>query len=904
MNVIDFNAKGKELIHTWENVISAGRAREGLRADFQQQLVMLLKECHFSYIRFHGLLSEDMGIYREVDGEPYYNFQYVDKLFDFLLGVGIRPLIEFGFMPNDLASGSTTIFWWKGNVTPPKDYDRWGELVEKCVRHWIFRYGIEEVRRWYFEIWNEPNLSCFWDGTRSEYFKLYETSVKRIKAIDSKLRVGGPATSNFVPDDRFDGETEDVLAQETFKVEDINSLEWHGVWIKEFLVFCQEHNLPVDFVSTHPYPTDFALDGHGISSGKTRKKDSVIEDISWIGRAVDDSSYKDAEIHLTEWSSSPTSRDYSHDFLPAAAYVMRSHLKCRDMVNSLSYWTFTDIFEEEGPGPAPFHGGFGLINLQGIKKPTFRAYAMLNKLGTEVLSEGEGFCITKEKNNISAVFYNYPQDYVDTIPMSSYPDYSVALKCQEYVSYKEISKVIEGLKPGEHYVLDTLRSRDIAVTRWIEMGAPNELTEAQERELIAVGDAFDQKIYTVNSEGKLFIDIKMQSWEIACLYPMRDDDKLAEEAFKEAQKKTIMKLSKVADRNKDKIPYTTGADGKYDDKADSGIDFDVDDGINWWTNGFWGGLMLLMHDITKEKKYMEIARNTEKKLNSILEDFYGINHDLGFLFIPTAVKNYKYTKDPASRKRALVAANLLAARFNPNGNFIRAWNEPSEGTSGKAIIDCMMNLALLYWTSKETGDPRFRNIANKHADTVLTNFYREDGSVSHIVEFDPETGVYIKSHAGQGYSEDSAWSRGQGWAIYGFCVSYKYTHELKYLDAAKKTADYVLEHIPEDRIIPIDFMQPHEPKLEDSCAATVIASGLLELYFLVGDKGLKYRNVAEEIVMTLTEKRADFSDNNDSIIKKCSSMYHTNQHHITMVYADYFYLESLMKLNNISVDMW
>ncbi|HEX7470026.1 MAG TPA: beta-xylosidase, partial [Verrucomicrobiae bacterium] len=248
---------GKPLKHFWSFCAGAGRANEGLRADWQEQLRLAVKECGFKYIRFHGLYHDDMFVYREEKGRAIYNFQYLDILFDKLLEIGIKPFVEFGFCPGDLATEKGTVFWWKGNGSPPKDYAKWGELIRRTVKNWIARYGIEEVRSWYFEVWNEPNLHPFFRGTKSQYFELYKVTARVLKGIDPGLRVGGPATSNFVPDARFNGETEDISCHRVVtEAKDLDALDWQPVWVKQFLTFCRREKLPVDFVSCHPYPTD------------------------------------------------------------------------------------------------------------------------------------------------------------------------------------------------------------------------------------------------------------------------------------------------------------------------------------------------------------------------------------------------------------------------------------------------------------------------------------------------------------------------------------------------------------------------------------------------------------------------------------------------------------------------
>ena len=219
---------------------------------------------------------------------------------------------------------------------------------------------------------------------------------------------------------------------------------------------------------------------------------------------------------------------------------------------------------------------------------------------------------------------------------------------------------------------------------------------------------------------------------------MIEDDRIWADQIIE---KIRIKISLVRDKNEKKIPYTTDADGNYDNKADPEKEWRQDDGLNWWTNGFWGGIMWLLYQDTKDEKYVKAARDQEYQLEQCFDMFYGLHHDVGFMFQPTAVSDYRLTGNARSRKTALHAANLMAGRYNPVGRFIRAWNDTGDGdTRGWAIIDCMFNISLLYWASEETKDPRFRQIAMMHADTVQEHFIRPDGSVKHIVEFDPETG--------------------------------------------------------------------------------------------------------------------------------------------------------------------
>ena len=366
------------------------------------------------------------------------------------------------------------------------------------------------------------------------------------------------------------------------------------------------------------------------------------------------------------------------------------------------------------------------------------------------------------------------------------------------------------------------------------------------------------------------------------------------------------KMAWVSEKNRQRIPYTTDENGDYDDRADESREWNRDDGLNWWTNGFWGGMMWLLYQDTKDPGYMEIARFSERKLEKCFQGFYGLHHDVGFMFQPTAVADWRLTGDGDARRMAMHAVNLLAGRFNPVGRFIRAWNEVGDSdTRGWAIIDCMFNISLLYWASEESGDPRFRQIAMLHADTVQEHFIRSDGSVCHIVEFDPESGRMVRSHGGQGFGEGSSWTRGQGWALYGFANSFAHTGKREYLETARKVAAYCIANIPENGIIPVDFRQPEDVEWEDSCGACVIAGGLLELArFQPEGEREALVEPAFRILKAIAGSRADWTRDCDAIVQNCSASYHDARHHFTMVYADYFFLEALYQLSGADIRMW
>lgn len=372
----------------------------------------------------------------------------------------------------------------------------------------------------------------------------------------------------------------------------------------------------------------------------------------------------------------------------------------------------------------------------------------------------------------------------------------------------------------------------------------------------------------------------------------------------ETAKKIAQKMAWVSRKSAKKIPYTT-IDGTHDDKTDMSVDWDAENGINWWTNGFWGGMLWQMYLQTGAEEYAEIAEFSEDVLDQCLRDYYGLHHDVGFMWLLTSVAHYRIKGDQHARRRGLHAASLLAGRFNPKGKFIRAWNEFQGGgrdTRGWAIIDCLMNLPLLYWASKETEDPRFRYIAEIHADTVMKNFVREDGSVEHIVQFDLESGAKVKAYGGQGYADGSAWTRGQAWGIYGFIISYIHTQRAEYLATAKKIADYFILHIPENHLIPIDFCQPKDPAWEDSTAAVIAASGMIEIARYTKEQ--KYLDAALALLKTLTEKRCNWSEACDCILERCSAAYHDKEHEFSIIYGDYFFMEAIFKLKGNEVFFW
>ncbi|MFD1465830.1 glycoside hydrolase family 88 protein [Lapidilactobacillus mulanensis] len=358
------------------------------------------------------------------------------------------------------------------------------------------------------------------------------------------------------------------------------------------------------------------------------------------------------------------------------------------------------------------------------------------------------------------------------------------------------------------------------------------------------------------------------------------------------------KMRQVVERNQHIIPYTTDSTGHYIDVCK--------DNPYWWTNGFWGGILWQLYHLTGDEIYQRSAIETEKKLDLNLGSAKHLDHDNGFKWSLTSVAHYRITQDSDAKNRALLAAENLAGRFNLSGQYIRAWNDNGdENRSGTAIIDCMMNLPLLYWASEEEQDPRFYQIALAHAKTAQKYIVRPDGSVKHIINFDPNTGEYLNSVGGQGYAHGSSWTRGQAWGIYGFTLSYQYTNDVSFLDTAKQIAQYFIADIPDDSLIPVDFRMPKSPWFEDSSASAIAASGLIELSKYVDKTDANvYLKVAMRLLRTLDQKSSNWDNETDNILTKCSAQYFEDTHEYPIIYGDYFFIEAILKLSNQAMNIW
>lgn len=330
----------------------------------------------------------------------------------------------------------------------------------------------------------------------------------------------------------------------------------------------------------------------------------------------------------------------------------------------------------------------------------------------------------------------------------------------------------------------------------------------------------------------------------------------------------------------------------------------------WWTAGFWPGMLWLLYAQSGKQELKAIAEECESRMDAVLDGYVRLDHDLGFMWTLTSIANYKLTANEASKVRAMKAANYLVGRFNLKGSYIRAWNPWKEGerNEGLAIIDCCMNLPLLFWASRTSGDPRYAHIAEAHLETVLNHFIREDGSVYHIVNFNALTGEKIEGIGGQGYAAESAWSRGSAWAIYGLALAYHHTGKADYLTAAKRTANFFLSRLPEDHVPAWDFRAPQElQKLRDTSAGSCAACGLLLLAEQTDEAdSVYYRTRGEQILRSLYENYGAWDNPaEEGLVLSGTSNYPQGTNiDVPLIYGDYYFVEGLARLKGYGPFYW
>ncbi|MEN5072735.1 xylan 1,4-beta-xylosidase [Isoptericola cucumis] len=370
------------LTDAWRHSVGTGRLGLALRRDYQDSLALVQREIGFRHVRGHGLLSDDLGVHRPYDAAAgqgrrrgtRYVTTYLDQVVDAYLEAGIAPFVELGFMPAALASGDRTVFWWQGNVTPPRDHREWADLVRAVVAHLVDRYGLDEVRGWPIEVWNEPDLGHFWapggDGAgdaQEAYFRLYEASAHAVKDVDASLQVGGPALSPAGDD-----------------------------WWKPFADLVATRDVPVDFVSGHAYASGPAQHVPFGTYQTVRPPEHLLERFAAPGRLLAGTGLADVPVHVTEFNTSYRPDNPVHDTAYNAAYLAPVLAAGGDLVDSFAYWTFCDVFEEAGVPASFLHGGFGMLAHRQVKKPTFHLFAFMARLGASVLARGRDHLVTRD----------------------------------------------------------------------------------------------------------------------------------------------------------------------------------------------------------------------------------------------------------------------------------------------------------------------------------------------------------------------------------------------------------------------------------------------------------------------------------------------------------------------------
>lgn len=459
-----------------------------IRDDSQAQLKLAVDELGFRYIRFHAIFHDVLKTVRVENGKTVYDWSGIDRLYDDLLTRHIKPFVELGFTPEALATSKNSIFWWHGNTSHPNPQG-WQDLVGAFVRHIEERYGKDEVRTWYFEVWNEPNLSGFWEGAdQKAYFELYDTTSKTIKSIDPALRVGGPSTAG-------------------------------AAWVPEFLAHLEQSGAPIDFVTTHTYGVDGGfLDENGKSDTKlSPSPDAIVGDVRRVRQQISASAFPHLPLYFTEWSTSYTPRDAVHDSYISAPYILSKLRASQGLVEGMSYWTYTDLFEEPGPPTASFQGGFGLLNREGIRKPAFFAYKYLHALrGNAISSDDPQVMMATEGGNFMAVVWDFeqPQQAVSNRPFYTkvIPSHTAA----------PVQLKVTGLAAGTAYRVEVHRTgfhANDAYSAYLEMGSPKDLTPTQIVRLNELTRDVPEREQMVRSgrDGSAEIDVTMNSNDIVLI---------------------------------------------------------------------------------------------------------------------------------------------------------------------------------------------------------------------------------------------------------------------------------------------------------------------------------------------------------------------------------------------------
>ncbi len=440
--MIDANAPAHPFPHFWERMFGSGRAVLSLRESYRSDLKAVKKISDFKYVRFHAILDDNMGVYDEdAQGRPVYNFSYVDQVYDGLLENGVKPFVEISFMPRKLAVNLTPHpFWYKPLPSPPKDPAKWGALMEAFTKHLIERYGNSEVEQWYFEVWNEPNID-FWDGVPKQptYFQLYDVTAAAVKRVNPKIRVGGPATAQ-------------------------------AAWVDAFIAHCTEKHVPFDFVSTHVYGNDTSKDVFGKNQPIPRR-DMVARAAKKVYDQVKASAAPNTPIIWSEYNASYMTQPEVTDSAFMGPWLANNIRECDGLADLMSYWTFSDVFEEQGVVKTPFYGGYGLVAEGGIPKAAFRAFELLHRLGNKrVPVQSENALATKRADGTLVIaVWNYAEP-------------------GEQAGPKTFRLEVKGSRATEYTMQFVDPDHGSAWKAWQDMANPAYLSRDQIRELIQASE--------------------------------------------------------------------------------------------------------------------------------------------------------------------------------------------------------------------------------------------------------------------------------------------------------------------------------------------------------------------------------------------------------------------------------
>jgi len=449
------------------------------------QLKTAVDELGFRHLRFHDIFHDVYGTVRK-DGERLvFDWSGIDRLYDAMLARGIRPFVELGFTPNAMTTSKQTIFYWQGNTSHPQP-GPWAELIDAFVRHLIQRYGASEVRRWPFEFWNEPNLGDFWErADQKAYFETYAATARTIKRIDPAIRVGGPSTAG-------------------------------AAWVPEFLAYAKAHGVPVDFVTTHTYGVDEGfLDEYGRSDRKlSPNPDAIVGDVRRVRREIEASPYPGLPLYITEWSTSYNPRDKVHDSYISAPWILTKLRATRGHAQAMSYWTYSDLFEEPGAPDMPFHGGFGLMTREGIRKPAWFAYKYLHALrGLEIPSADTAVLAAADGARTAVLLWDWqhPEQPTSNSVFFGKPVPSSAAA--------GVNLTLRGVPAGSYrlQVRRTGYQTNDAHTAYLEMGSPKQLSSEQLARLQALTADRPEvsRVVEVGASGTLGLQVTMRSNDIA-----------------------------------------------------------------------------------------------------------------------------------------------------------------------------------------------------------------------------------------------------------------------------------------------------------------------------------------------------------------------------------------------------